>query len=204
MKRKINLLTICAVFFVLTMLTISNGLAFKQTPQLPPGRRTAPQVNEAAPDHVIYGLLFERVVSVKKKIRELQGQGRIARKPTYALQKEAQLSEAQAEALEGIAFACREEVARQDEKAKTSISAYRAQFPNGKIPDGVTPPPPPPELKVMWEERNAMILRARDRLRTVLGEESFRRFDRQAKFPYGADDESVRRRRESAGVSANK
>jgi len=108
------------------------------------------------------------------------------------------LDEAQAGALEAIAFACKEDVSRQDQKARGIIMSYRAQFPDGKIPDGVTPPPPPPELKLMWEERNAIILRARDRLRAALGEEAFRRFDQQAKFPFAADDESIKRRRGSA------
>jgi len=147
---------------------------------------------------VIYGSLFERVVSVKKKILELQSQRRIPQKPTFALQKEAQFNEAQAIALEEIAHACKAEVARQDEKARAIIFAYRAQFPDGIIPKAVTPLPPPPELKVMWEERNAIILRARDRLRAALGEQAFQRFDQHVKFPYGADEINIKRRRESA------
>lgn len=153
--------------------------------------------DNTVPDHVIYDALFERVVSVKKKIRELQNQRRIPQKPTFALQKEAQFNETQAGALEEIALACKEEVMRQDEKARAIIFEYRAQFPDGKIPKGVTPPPPPPELKIMWEERNAIILRARDRLRAALGEQTFHRFDQHVKFPYGADDENIKRRKES-------
>jgi hypothetical protein len=36
---------------------------------------------------------------------------------------------------------------------------------------------PPAELKTMQEERNAMYLRARDRIRATIGEEDFRRLD---------------------------
>lgn len=104
------------------------------------------------------------------------------------LQREAALSEKQALALQDIASACMQEVARQDDKARAIIGAYKSQFPGHKIPEGVTPPPPPPELKTMWEERNAMVLKARDRLRAALGGEEFYRFDQYVKFQYGADD----------------
>jgi hypothetical protein len=43
----------------------------------------------------------------------------------------------------------------------------------------------------MWEERNAMILRARDQLRAVFGEEEFARFDNYAKFHYGTNKSPV-------------
>jgi hypothetical protein len=43
----------------------------------------------------------------------------------------------------------------------------------------------------MWEERNAMILRARDQLRAAFGEEEFARFDNYAKFHYGANASPV-------------
>jgi len=43
----------------------------------------------------------------------------------------------------------------------------------------------------MWEERIAMILRARDQLRATLGEEEFARFDNRAKFYYGMNKSPV-------------
>ena len=39
------------------------------------------------------------------------------------------------------------------------------------------PPPPPPELFAMQQERNAIILQARERLHAAFGEEEFTRFD---------------------------
>jgi len=43
----------------------------------------------------------------------------------------------------------------------------------------------------MWEERSAIILRARDQLRSVFGEEGFARFDNYAKFHYGTNTAPV-------------
>jgi hypothetical protein len=65
----------------------------------------------------------------------------------------------------------------QDAKAFSVIQTFRSQFPGGRIPKGVTPPPPPPELKVLQQERNAIILAAKDRLIGDLGEAAFNKVD---------------------------
>jgi len=143
----------------------------------------------------VYGFVFRKVSMITNKTKELRALGQIGQKPYFALQKDADLSDAQANILESIASACEQEVERQDEKAKVIIEAFRSQFPEGKIPKGVALPPPPPELKLMWEERNAMILLARDRLRAAFGEQEFHRFDQHAKFDFGTNDEYLQRRK---------
>lgn len=148
----------------------------------------SPAVTEVIPDSVVYGFLFSKIVSTKNRTSTLQAQGRLGPRPWLPLQKEADLSEHQAGVLQSIASSCVQEINRQDEKAREIISAYRSQFPGDKIPAGVTPPPPPPELKVMWEERNAMVLKARDELRAAFGEQEFYRFDQHVKFRYGVND----------------
>jgi hypothetical protein len=79
--------------------------------------------------------------------------------------------------LDQVTFECEEELAQQDAKAQAVIDNFRKHFPVGPLPEGVTLPPPPPELTVMQEERNAIILRARDRLRTAYGDQAFAKFD---------------------------
>lgn len=203
MKSKRIVVTFCVLALLVTAFAAGEkNLSGKQALTVKRETHAALTSETIVPDHVVYGFLFQRVVSVKGKIKELQAQRRIARKPTFPLQKEANLSEAQAIQLEAIAFACQQEVAQQDEKARAIIIAFRSQFPDGRIPDGVTPSTPP-ELKVMWEERNAIILRARDQLRATLGEQEFHRFDQYAKFPYGADDVNIERRRESMNLMAH-
>lgn len=103
-----------------------------------------------------------------------------------ALVKEGNLNDAQARALESIAAATLQEVEQQDARARRIIDAFRAQYPNGIVPKGKKLPEPPPELKVMQEERNAMILRGRDRLRAALGEQEFARFHQFAMRRFAA------------------
>ncbi len=87
------------------------------------------------------------------------------------------MNDEQSGALNEIAIDCDREVKLQDARAQAIIEAYEAQYPNGKVPHGETPKPPPVELDLMTQERNAIVLRARDRLRATFGEEEFKRFD---------------------------
>lgn len=137
-------------------------------------------------DSMVYGFLFHRVARLKEKTKELQMQRRISQKPYFALQKDASLTDDQAMALDAIAESCQQQVRVQDQKAQKIISAFQDNFPGGKVPAGGSPPPPP-ELKAMWAERNAMILRCRDQLRSVLGSEAFLKLDNYVKYYYGAN-----------------
>jgi hypothetical protein len=65
----------------------------------------------------------------------------------------------------------------QDERAKAIILAYKAQYPGGRVPHGELPKPPPAELRALSEERDAIVLRSRDRLKEALGEGEFNRFN---------------------------
>ena len=141
-------------------------------------------------DSVVYGFLFHRVARLKEKTKELQMQRRISQKPYFALQKDASLTDDQAMALDGIAESCQQQVRAQDQKAQKIISAFQDNFPGGKVPAGGSPPPPP-ELKAMWAERNTIILRSRDQLRSALGSEAFLKLDNYVKYYYGANSAPV-------------
>jgi len=188
-KKQIMILSGVAIVLA-GAFTVSRNATSKSVRQDLPHQAHASQQSGTVPDYVVYNFLFHKVVRLREKTRELQGQGRIGQKPYFPLRTEAGLTEGQSTALEAIAFACRQQVNQQDQKAKAIINAFRSQFPEGKDPEGGAPPPPP-ELKAMWEERNAMILRARDQLRAVFGEEEFARFDNYAKFHYGANTSPV-------------
>ena len=195
MNNKRIVVASCVVVLSASALAVNRNAVGKHPHPVLPSTQETSAGESNVPDHVVYSFLFRNVVSLKAKIKELQAQGKIERrKPAFPLQKEAKLDDARARALETIASDCLQAIARQDDKAKIIMDRYRAQFPDNKIPEGVTPPPPP-ELKIMWEERNAIVLRARDQLCAAFGEQEFRRFDQQVKFPHGADDESVKRRR---------
>jgi hypothetical protein len=173
---------------VLTASASSVGLnsVSNATRKVLPSHAHDSERSNVVPDHVVYGFLFHKMELLRQKTKELQAEGRIGQKPYFILKREAGLSEEQSIALEAIALACLQRVKQQDNKAKAIIAAFRSRFPDGRVPaDG--PPPPPPELKIMWDERNAMILRARDQLRATFGEAEFARFDNYVKFYHGAN-----------------
>ncbi len=129
------------------------------------------------PQHVIYSHLFHQLASFKKQAEEAESKGKDGRPLRSLFKREAELNDVQAFALDVIASECLREVAMQDAKAKVAIDAFKSRFPNGRMPPGQTPPPPPSELTVMQEQRNAIILRARERLQLKLGEQEFSQFE---------------------------
>ncbi|HEX8847317.1 MAG TPA: hypothetical protein VF791_21920 [Pyrinomonadaceae bacterium] len=190
MDKKRIVIFSCVAVLLAGAFTFSRNTSSKAVHQDLPPHAHPSQQSPVVPDYVVYNFLFHKVTRLREKTRELQAQGRVEQKPYFPLQREARLTEGQATALEAVAFACRQQVKQQDEKAKAIINAFQSRFPGGKVPEGGSPPPPP-ELKTMWEERNAMILRARDQLRAAFGEEEFARFDNYAKFHYGANKSPV-------------
>jgi hypothetical protein len=107
---------------------------------------------------------------------ELRGDMQAASSLRSFHKHEAGLNEEQARIFDEVAAECEREVHEQDRKAQVIIKRFRAQFPGGRVPNDESLPPPSPELVQMQNERNAIILRARDRLRRAFGEEEFSRF----------------------------
>ena len=85
------------------------------------------------------------------------------------------LSEAEGAVLETVALQCESDVAAQDAKAKAIIDQFHAQ--SSRLVNPSFLPEAPPQLDALWQDRNNIVLRARDSLRSQLGEESFSIFD---------------------------
>src|SRR5260370_33590454 len=143
-----------------------------------------PQNNKASnpqasvvPEFVPYMLLFDHHNYNLQKAAELEQQGKDGTRFRLMLKQRAGLSDDQALIFDRVTSDCEQELALQDAKASVVIADFRARFPAGKLPEGVTLPPPPPELTKMQEERNAIILRSRDRLQAAFREQDFTRFD---------------------------
>jgi hypothetical protein len=161
-------------FFLCLLVLIAGGLAFtgrKPQAQHPP-THPSPRTDTPVPEYVVYNFLFRGITTYKKRAEE-KGHPQ-ARNRSF--QKEAGLTDDQYGKLDEIAAATLQEVDRQDARAKEIISAFRARYPGGVVPRGEKLPEPPPELLAMQEERNAMLLRGRDRLRAALGEQMFAHF----------------------------
>lgn len=128
------------------------------------------------PDDILYRHLFRHVVALKAKAEEFDKQGKDAHHLRTHFKRKANLNDSQAQMFDEIAAQCALEMKPVDEHAKLIIAAYRAQYPNGQVPRGEKPLPPPIELKSLSAQRDAIVLRARDRLRAVFGDDEFNRF----------------------------
>jgi len=119
---------------------------------------------EGVPEQVFYEQLFSLLIALNN---------------SADYQKEAALTVEQRSSLERTARECEREIAKQDAKAQITIRALREKRANQD--PGASLPPPPPEIAVLQQEREAIVLRHRDRLREALGEEAFRRVTDAAK-----------------------
>ena len=174
MKRNRIFIGICIAVGITTGL----GFTFRQSQgQGQPGQ----QQSQAIPEFEIYRQLFHHHVTMKKKAEELEKQGKDARFLREFYRRQASLSDDQARAFDEIASDCEQQVARQDAKAKAIIDAALAKNGNGKLKKDAKPPEPPRELRALWDERNAIITRAKYALQARFGDTEFTRFEAYVK-----------------------
>jgi hypothetical protein len=169
MNRKLMVIATCVSVMA------AGAIVFASRDKAP--SKVKSSVGEPIPEHVVYWQLFHEVVSLNRKADELEKRGEDGSKYRLHYKQSATLSDEQTERLNEIANDCFAQVMEQDHKAHEIIDAARAQFPNGKLEAGQTPPAPPEELMEMQKERNAIILKARDRLGEALGNSEFDRFN---------------------------
>jgi hypothetical protein len=132
-----------------------------QQPVSPPDSRP--------PEQVIYSAFFHYVVDMKNDATDLDNAGKSGDSLRTYVQLRARLNSEEARLLDVIASSCVQQVSQQDQEALAVIEKFRAQFPGGKVPKGTKLPPPPPELKAMQQQRDTIVIGARDRLRAALG-----------------------------------
>ena len=134
---------------------------------------------EFVPDHIIYRTLFHAIYLLNEEANEAERVGRVeaARAFRRAFKQDAELGDEQSAILNGIATECEQAVRGVDARARKIIEARRANYPDGKLQTGQQPLPPSPELATLQQERDALILRCRDRLREAFGESEWQRFE---------------------------
>jgi hypothetical protein len=143
-----------------------------------PGRSNVTTAAGAeVPVQVMYKHLFHHVIALKKKAEEVEKESKDGTQFRTHFIRKANLTPEQARVLEEVAAEFEQDEQLISARARPLIEAYRAQYPGGQVPHGQTPGPPPEELKQLSAERDARVLRARDELRTRLGDETFTRFD---------------------------
>ncbi len=164
-----------ALIGLLVIAAITTGLAFTFQPSQ--GQRQQPHQGQSIPDYEVYHQLFHNHVAMKKEAHDLEKLGKDGKFLSGFYQREAKLNDQQARMQDEIAPSCDEEVAKLDTKAGAIIDEALAKNDNGKLREGTSPPEPPAELKNLWEQRNAVILRAKNRLQGAFGAQEFKRFE---------------------------
>jgi hypothetical protein len=143
---------------------------------------TTPRANRVVPGEepnlkprtaVVYSAFFHMVVDLENQALELEKEGAKGDTLRGYVQTQLNLTDDQAMKLGAIAAACVEQVEQLDARALQVIQKSQSQFPGGRIPKGSQVPPPSPELKVLQQERDQIILAARDSLGNALGAASF-------------------------------
>ena len=164
-----------ALIGLLVVAAITTGLAFTFQPSQ--GQRQQQPPVQSIPDYEVYYQLFHNHVAMKKKALELEKLGNDGKFLRGFYQREAKLSNEQARMLDEIASSCDEEVEKLNTRAGAIIDEALAKNGNGKLPKDTNPPEPPAELKRLWDQRNAVILRAKDHLQAAFGAQEFKRFE---------------------------
>lgn len=177
MNRFFALLLICAASLSVGAFALSGSPQAAQSEGAKPDGMTPANADAAVPSHVVYRQLFHQVAALKEYADQLEREGKTHSPARGVFKRQAALNDEQVSILNQIAADCERDVKQQDLKAQVIIDAFRARYPDGRVPDGQVPAPPSPELVSMQAERNAIILRARDRLREAFGEEEFGRFE---------------------------
>lgn len=169
MKKKMIVATLAVLGLTIYV------FAFGRRPQV--SVQAAPQLRPEIPANVTYKHLFHHVMVLKRKAEEVEREGKDGRQFRTHFIRQATLTQEEAQVLEQVAVECEQAIQLLELRAKPVVDAYRAQYPGGQVPQGQHPAPPPPELRKISEERDAIILQARDRLHVALGDEKFTRFD---------------------------
>jgi hypothetical protein len=148
--------------------------------------RAQSPLKQQLPDQVMYRHLFHHVLALKRKVEELEKDGKDAAQFRTHFKRQGQLSDAQVRILDDVAVQYDEQEKVLDARAKPIIDAFKARHPGGQVPHGQKPEPPPVELRSLSQERDALALRGRDQLRSALSYD-FERFDKFVKTRVAAD-----------------
>jgi len=116
------------------------------------------------PDEVKFQFLFEHLANIKNKPGPLRN-----------YQPKTGLTDGAYAQLVQLAVEHQQEAAVIEQQAKVIIDNVHAQYPR-RLPPGMAPPPPPQELLDLDKQRDALSLRYRDKLRTLIGDEAYNRF----------------------------
>jgi uncharacterized protein YdcH (DUF465 family) len=205
-KRKL-IVTLIAIAIATTALALgSSSIAQKSDKQdkatvsSPSGLKPKPQEDKAAasqtdqlnqrvqetpsqpedqtiPQDVVYDQMFRHIKELNKKADEEDTQGKDGSHFRTLYKRLAKLDDRQAQILDNISADVDREVSKLNQRAVKIISDLRARHPEGKLAKDELPPAPPAELRLLSDQRRNLVMQARERLHTALGDQEFQKLD---------------------------
>ena len=133
--------------------------------------------SEEIPEYVVYGQVLRHLKELHEKAAAEERQGRNGAHLRKLYKEMAKLNDHQAAQLDQIAAEANSDIEKLNKRAMKIIGELRAKHPEGKLAPGEQPPAPPAELSELSAKRRDRTNEARERLRSVFGEEEFARFN---------------------------
>ncbi|WP_246604691.1 hypothetical protein [Chloracidobacterium aggregatum] len=175
---------VVALVVVVLMLGVPPGFSTNAQVERRSDRKASGFVHEPQ----LYRTLFHTIFLLNEQAEEAERAGRtdVAQALRRAFKQEAGLEVEQGVVLDRLAAACEQAVRAVDARARAILAARRANYPDGKLRAGQQPLPPSPELLALQREREAVVLRYRDRLRAAFGPRAWEEFEQRVLLPFAA------------------
>jgi hypothetical protein len=143
------------------------------------GRKHSPEIerrsnneNQVVPDEILYFILFNHLVGLQEQSEKARTMGK-SFDHLKVFREEANLDVSQSVFLFQNAQDCLDALKPIDDRARQIIQDARTKFPTGEISSPENLPPPPSELKQLQEEKNAVVVRYRNAIKSYLGDLKF-------------------------------
>ena len=194
-SRKLSITVVC----LLTIGTffVANKDYFAEVGQASPSPTPAPRFygnTKPMPVELAYWVLFQEIQSLKEKDAEFRSQGETSEFKSSFYAERLGLEESQFNVIDSAATECLTNLQPVDQRAREIVNEYRSAYPSGELkkktttsssinvsgfPDPVYEklPPPPVELTQLQNQKNQIILNAKQKIKQSLGQNEFSEFD---------------------------
>lgn len=193
--RKLLIIVVC----LLTVGTffIANKNYLIEVSRASPSPTPAPRFyanTKPMPVELAYWVLFQEVQSLKEKDAEFRSQGETSEFKSSFYSERLGLEASQFSAVDSAAIECLTNLQPIDQRAREIVDQYRSAYPGGELkkktttsssknvsgfPDALYErlPPPPAELTQLQNQKNQIILNAKQKIKQSLGQNEFSEFD---------------------------
>jgi hypothetical protein len=172
-KKVVAILFVAVVGGLAGLYLHSHAQGDQSKQKLQPARSDRPTLRQQD----VYEAMFRHYGFLRQKAYEIQSVGNDGPGLRHLYKHQAKLTDQEASFLDEVATDCLSKLSDLDTRAKAVIDIARARVPKGQLREGEVPPHAPPELDSLQRQREAAVLEARERLRSVFSPTSFTRFD---------------------------